>query len=80
MEMVPHDHEGVQPPSESFRRLEQTSLERLGRSLPREQIPPIISPVDRVIAGPGILQPQFARHESGNISHPSIVKSQPMTP
>ena len=55
MEVIAHDHIGVQPPSESPSRLINRTFKRLRRADRGKNIPTIISSVDDVIQRARIL-------------------------
>jgi len=63
MEVIAHDHIGMQPPLEAIARFKQSLGERFGCSISGKQILPEIPPVDHVVARPFELNSDGPRHE-----------------
>ena len=61
--MISHDGVGVDLPAEAHCRLAQRALKRLRRTLPLEQVAPVVPAVDHVVTRPCKLDAQRSRHD-----------------
>ena len=62
MEVIAHDHIGVQSPVEATTRRVHGALKRLSRAHRRKHITAIISAVDNVVKGARVLDASFSSH------------------